>query len=69
MKTITFEKDLSFSRTKFKDENDFLIYILKNHRIKDKKIDFWLLSEQEKSSWILDKLKKAKSWKIHFNNI
>ncbi len=69
MNTITFEKELSFTRSKFKDEKDFFIYVLENHKIQDEKIEIWLLNESEKTTELLNKIKKAKASKIYFNNI
>ncbi len=66
---ITFEEKITFPRSKFKNLNDFFIYAIENYNITSDKVEFWILEEYEKTSSLLEKVKKAKSSQIHFNNI
>ena len=69
MTTITFEKEISFSRNKFIDENDFFTYFIENSKIQDNKVEFWILDDSEINQSLKEKLNKAKLWKIKFVNI
>jgi hypothetical protein len=39
MATISFEKEVSLSRSSFKDVNDFFVYYLENYSLEDEKVE------------------------------
>lgn len=69
MTTITFEEEIKLTRNNFKNVKDFFIYTIENYDIENDKVEFWILEDSEISQDLLEKIKKAKSSKIHFNNI
>lgn len=69
MTSISFEEDISLARHKFRNIKDFFIFTLENYNFNTDKVEFWNLEKSEISEDLLQKISKAKSSQIHFNNI